>query len=306
MGTSRFSARRVAVGIALAAVLAGPHAAVPVEAAAPAPISGSGSTWAQNAIDVWRKAVASSAGQTVNYMGSGSRSGLAQFASGTVDFAVSEQGFDSPADGDQAVDAPPTAFDSLPVTAGATSLAYNLRSGGPRVDNLRLSGDTVAKIFTGAITMWNDPAIQAENPDLALPAQTITPVVRSDVSGSTAVFTQWMATQHDQLWSDYCVSRGVSPSCGATSKYPVSVGMKAQPGSFGVAAYVSQSYGAGSITYVENAYAVKAGLATAKLLLGVPFYAAMLWVTWLLVRTAWSRSKDGVGTDDTTEESAGA
>ena len=73
---------------------------------------------------------------------------------------------------------------------------YNLKINGQRVTNLRLSGENVAKIFTGAITKWNDPAIQADNPGLGLPARKIVPVVRSDGSGSSAQFTRWMINQH--------------------------------------------------------------------------------------------------------------
>ncbi|GAB3607536.1 hypothetical protein GCM10027413_29450 [Conyzicola nivalis] len=266
MGVRRLTALSAALSLTLAAALLGPLGASPAQAAALVPITGTGSTWAQNALDIWRKGVASSYGQTVNYTGSGSRNGLADFASGATDFAVSEQPFESPADGDGGIRAPDFSYGSLPIAAGATSLAYNLRATGTRVNDLQLSGDTVAKIFTGVITVWNDPAIQADNPQIALPAQTITPIVRADASGSTEVFTRWMATQHEGVWSDYCVRRGESASCGATSQYPVSGAMKAQSGSLGVAGYVSQSYGDGSITYVENSYAVKSGLATAKLL----------------------------------------
>ena len=63
---------------------------------------------------------------------------------------------------------------------------YNLKINGQRVTNLRLSGENVAKIFTGAITSWNDAAIKADNPGLALPARKIVPVVRSDGSGPSA------------------------------------------------------------------------------------------------------------------------
>jgi phosphate ABC transporter phosphate-binding protein len=266
MGTRRFGARGAALAISLAAALVGPLAATPAQAATSVPIFGTGSTWAQNAIDQWGRAVASSSGQVVHFSGNGSRNGLADFAADTVDFAVSEEPFDSPAHGSHAVEAPASAYDSVPIVAGATSLAYNLRSEGRPIVGLKLSGDTVAKIFTGVITTWNDPAIQAANPQVALPARTITPVVRSDASESTAVFTRWMASQHRDVWNDYCVREGRAPDCGATSDYPVGEGMKAQALSSGVVGYVSQAYGDGAITYVENHYAQKSGLATVQLL----------------------------------------
>jgi phosphate transport system substrate-binding protein len=249
----------------LAAALVSPLTAAPAQAASLVPIAGTGSTWAQGAFDSWRVAVASRSGQTVSYAGSGSRAGLTDLAEGTVSFAVSEQPYGSPADGADAIPAPSIAFDSLPIVAGATSIAYNLRSGGAPIVGLRLSGETVAKIFTGLITVWNDPAIQRDNPQIALPDQTITPVVRADVSGSTAVFTRWLATQHKQIWGDYCLRRGAPANCGEASLYPIVGGMKSQAGSLGVAGYVGQDYGLGSITYVEDLYAVKSGLTTVRL-----------------------------------------
>ena len=77
----------------------------------------------------------------------------------------------------------------MPIVAGGTSFMYNLKIGGKRVTNLRLSGETLAKIFTGGITTWNDPAIEADNPGSTLPARKIVPVVRSDGSGTTAQLT---------------------------------------------------------------------------------------------------------------------
>ncbi|WP_181243316.1 substrate-binding domain-containing protein [Glaciihabitans tibetensis] len=205
MGTRRFTARSAALGITLTAALLTPLGVAPALAETLVPISGSGSTWAQDAVEQWRAAVYSATGQAMSYAGVGSRGGLGEFARGTMDFAVSEHAFDSEADGEYAIASPPFDFASLPIAAGATSIAYNLRSGDTLVDDLRLSGDTVAKIFTGVITRWDDPAVQAENPQIVMPAQDITPVVRADLSGSTEVFTSWMSTQHEGVWSDYCV-----------------------------------------------------------------------------------------------------
>jgi ABC-type phosphate transport system substrate-binding protein len=129
----------------------------------------------------------------------------------------------------------------MPIVAGGTSLMYNLKIAGKQVTNLRLSGEVIAKIFTGAITNWNDPAIQADNPALAMPDKSITPVVRSDGSGTSAQFTLWMSSQFPSIWTR-----------GMTSQFPsLSGAFKAQSGSLGVAGYVSQNYGEGAITYVE-------------------------------------------------------
>ena len=74
----------------------------------------------------------------------------------------------------------------MPITAGGTVFMYNLKINGQQVTNLRLSGENIAKIFTGAITNWDNPALAADNPGLNLPNESIVPVVRSDGAGSTA------------------------------------------------------------------------------------------------------------------------
>ena len=230
------------------------------------PISGTGSTWSQNALDQWRKNVAANYGMTVNYSGTGSSAGRQDFIAGSVDFAISEIPFQTKPEDNSAPERPTTKFAYMPIVAGGTSFMYNLKIGGKKVTDLRLSGETVTKIFTGVITNWSDPQIKADNPTLALPDREITPVVRSDGSGSTAQFSLWMSKQHSALWAAYKCG-GQSP-CGLTSQYPVKTGsaMKAQSGSLGVAGYVSQDYGEGAITYVEYSYALKSGFPVAQVL----------------------------------------
>lgn len=255
--------RGFAIGLFVAAAVS---STVPAMATSYAPISGSGSTWSQNALDQWRKNVASNYGMTVNYSGNGSSAGRQDFIAGTVDFAVSEIPFQAnPVDG-SAPEVPTRPYSYMPIVAGGTSFMYNLKIGGVRVSNLRLSGDVITKIFTGVITNWNDPAIQADNPGLAMPNKTIVPVVRSDGSGSSAQFTLWMSKQHTALWNAFF------PSGGLTSQYPAIPGGKAQSGSAGVSGYVSQDYGEGAITYVEYSYALKAGFPVAKVLNSAGYY----------------------------------
>jgi phosphate ABC transporter phosphate-binding protein len=226
-----------------------------------APISGTGSTWSQNALDQWRRNVGENYGMTVNYSGVGSSAGRRDFINGTVDFAISEIPFQSrPEDGSQP-EAPGTGYAYMPIVAGGTAFMYNLKIGGKRVTNLRLSGAVITRIFTGAITKWNDPAIQADNPGLAMPDRSIVPVVRSDGSGSSAQFTLWMSKQHGDIWTR-----------GLTSQFPTPPNGKAQNGSLGVAGYVSQDYGEGAITYVEYSYAVKSGFPVAKVLNAAGYY----------------------------------
>jgi ABC-type phosphate transport system substrate-binding protein len=141
------------------------------------------------------------------------------------------------------------------------------------VTNLRLSGSTVAGIFTNKITMWNAPAIKADNPGLNLPALPITPVVRSDGSGATADFTQWMLATDPSAWQAYCQAVGRNP-CTQTSTYPLQGGtaMKAQSGDPGVSEFVAQSSSNGAIGYVEYSWALQAGFPVAKLLNAAGYY----------------------------------
>lgn len=268
--TITFRWARVLAALVAAALLIGSSATIgqlPVAwADSYIPITGTGSTWSQNALDQWRKNVAANYGMTVNYSGVGSSAGRRDFISGTVDFAVSEIPFQaSPQDG-SSPEVPTTGYAYMPIVAGGTSFMYNLKIGGKRVTNLRLSGDTITKIFTGGITNWNDLAIKADNPGLSMPDKPIVPVVRSDGSGSTAQFTLWMSKQYPSIWDSFCGCTGL------TSQYPTFGNAKAQNGSLGVAGYVSQDYGEGAITYVEYSYALKSGFPVAKVLNSAGYY----------------------------------
>jgi len=243
-------------------------AVAPANADTYEPITGAGSTWSATAIDQWRRTVQDDHSMTVNYVGLGSTAGRREFIQQTVDFAVSEIPFQTQPEDGSPPEFPTSGFAYVPIVAGGTAFMYNLRIDGHQVTDLRLSGDVITKIFTNVITRWNDPAVQADNPGLALPDKAITPVVRADGSGSTAQFTQWMARQHPALWQVY------AGQSGATSQYPVQGPMKAQNGSLGVAGYVSQSYGEGAITYVENSYALNSGFPVAKVLNAGGYYVA--------------------------------
>ncbi|MGH3695419.1 MAG: phosphate ABC transporter substrate-binding protein PstS [Pseudonocardiaceae bacterium] len=235
------------------------------------PISGSGSTWSSNALDQWRRNVNNLYGITVNFSANGSTSGRNDFKSGQVDFAVSEIPYGL-TDGGVLDPKPDRGFAYMPIVAGGTAFMYNLKIGNKRVTNLRLSGETITKIFTQQITSWSDPAIKADNPGLALPARKIVPVARSDGSGTTAQFTTWMASQHSGLWDDYCRRAGRSTPCGFTSFYPIANAMVSKAGSQGVAGFVAQGSSEGSITYVEYSYARNSGFPVAKVLNKANYY----------------------------------
>jgi ABC-type phosphate transport system substrate-binding protein len=173
--------RRLAVLIAVLAVVGGMQVVLAPGAGAASfiPVAGSGSTWASNALDQWRRNIASLEGITVNYSPNGSTSGRNDFGAGLVDFAVSEIPYGL-TDGGVLDPNPTQKFGYMPIVAGGTSFMYNLKIAGKRVTSLRLSGDTITKIFTQVITNWSDPQIKADNPGLVLPNRPIVPVVYSN------------------------------------------------------------------------------------------------------------------------------
>ncbi|WP_446038162.1 phosphate ABC transporter substrate-binding protein PstS [Streptomyces sp. SID1121] len=257
---------------ALACALAAVHP--PAWAESYTKLSGSGSTWSSNALDQWRRNIGANIGLTVNFSASGSSVGREEFKNGVSDFGVSEIPYGL-TEG-RTTDVPPTkrSYAYMPIVAGGTSFMYNLKIGGKRVTNLRLSGEVITKLFTGKITMWNAPEIKADNPGLTLPARRVVPVVRSDGSGTTAQFTTWMAKKHGALWNDYCSRAGRSTPCGMTSYYPVIPGSStvAKSGSLGVSGFTKQSSFEGAITYVEYSYAIKTGFPVAKMLNSEGYY----------------------------------
>ncbi|MCX6503509.1 MAG: substrate-binding domain-containing protein, partial [Microbacterium sp.] len=191
--------RRGVVALLIGAVAFGAAPAVSATAATAAPsavgteyypISGVGSTWSANAIQQWVRNVFNNYQWKIEDSAQGSSAGrqLSGQPNGGYDFAASEIPYALP--NSDSVDPPPARkFAYMPIVAGGTAFMYNLVIGGKKVTNLRLSGETVARIFTGAITRWNDAAIAADNPSLSLPAIAIVPVVRSDGSGTSAQFS---------------------------------------------------------------------------------------------------------------------
>jgi len=270
-----FKRARHALVIALILILALMLSAMPAQAATYVPISGAGSTWSANAIVSWAANV-KQFGMVVNYAQNGSTDGRNQFTNNTVDFGVSEIPYGLTDNG--VYDTPPKRkYAYMPIVAGGTSFMYNLKIGSKRVTSLRLSGKTIAGIFTGTIKIWNDPAIKADNPALALPARKIIPVVRSDGSGTTAQFSLWMSKKYPALWNAYCKKAGrKSNPCGMTSNFPTVTGsgFTGQSGSLGVSGYVSQNSSEGAITYVEYSYPLNLRFPVAKVLNSSGYYTA--------------------------------
>jgi phosphate transport system substrate-binding protein len=172
----------------------------------------------------------------VNYQSVGSGAGITQLLNQTVDFGAT----DSPMTDDQLAQSKNGDVLHIPVTIGAVAISYNL-SQLTNPQHLQLNGDTLAKIFLGAIKFWDDPAIAATNSGATLPHQAITIVHRSDGSGTTGIFTHYLAA----------VSPDWSSKVGAatTVNWPTGVGAK---GNDGVANAVKST--AGAIGYNELAY----------------------------------------------------
>ncbi|HZZ59037.1 MAG TPA: phosphate ABC transporter substrate-binding protein PstS [Opitutaceae bacterium] len=169
----------------------------------------------------------------INYQAIGSGAGLKQILSETVDFGASD---DPVKDSDLA--SAPRELLQIPTVAGAIVLCYNL-SGNPA---LKLDGPTIAGIYLGKITKWNDPAIAAQNPGVSLPGDDILVVYRTDGSGTTANFTRYLCEISPE-WKS-------SVGTGKSVRWPTGLGGK---GNQGVAGQIKQSPGA--IGYVELAYA---------------------------------------------------
>jgi phosphate ABC transporter phosphate-binding protein len=226
-----------------------------------AQIEGTGSTWSELIVQQWIADVDAS-GMKVVYTGGGSTKGRKDFAQASTDFAISEipyQGTDEQGNADTSNG---RGFAYLPIVAGGTAFTYQLKVGNEQVRNLRLSGETIAKIFTNQITNWNDPAITKDNNGRAFPSIPITPVVRSDGSGTTAQFTTWMDKTYPSIWRPYFGKAGL------TSYYPKKSGsrMVSQAGSDQVMNSIAASTGNGFIGYVEYAYPVNKDYPVVKVL----------------------------------------
>jgi len=209
-------------------------------------LNGEGSTAQKNAIEAAIKAYQTACSDaTINYNATGSGAGIKQFTGKQVDFA----GSDSALKTDEAA-AAKTACGSdawnLPMVAGPIAIAYNVKG----VTNLVLNADVAAKIFNGVVTTWNDPAITALNSGASLSATPIKVFFRSDESGTTENFTDYLSKVVPQDWP-YEVS----------GDWPVKGGEAAQ-GTSGVVEAVSA--GDGTIGYADASQAGELGVANIK------------------------------------------
>ncbi|MFI7603783.1 phosphate ABC transporter substrate-binding protein PstS [Micromonospora sp. NPDC049366] len=211
-------------------------------------VNAQGSSAQKNAMAEWIKAYQQKcAGATINYEPSGSGAGIQAFIAGTADFAGSDSALkpeeqpqaDAKCVGGKAI--------HLPMVVGPVAVAYNVSG----VDNLQLKPATLAKIFAGKVTKWDDAAIKADNPSATLPSTTIQTVHRSDESGTTDNFTNFLSKTAEADWTFGKAKAWKAPG-GTGSK-----------GSDGVASSVKGADG--SIGYMEWSFAENAGLKMAKI-----------------------------------------
>jgi phosphate transport system substrate-binding protein len=222
-------------------------------------IQGSGSSWSANAVNQWIGDVKAS-GLKVVYTPNGDAAGRTDFANRTSDFAVTSLGYQGRDPGTGATDTSQgRRYAYLPIVAGGTSFPYQIKVQGHQVRTLRLSGETLTKIFTRQITNWNNPEITHDNNGHALPSLPIVPVVQSEGSGATAQFTRYMSTEYSSIWNAFY------PHGGLTEYYPQQTGIVAQNGSDQAMNFVSSPSANGSIGYVEYSYALSQNYPVAKI-----------------------------------------
>ncbi|MGH3240015.1 MAG: phosphate ABC transporter substrate-binding protein PstS [Spirillospora sp.] len=225
---------------------------------AKASVNAAGSSAQKNAVEEWTKLYSSKcAGANLNYNPSGSGAGIQAFTSGQVSFAGSDSALkpeevtaaQKRCQGNPAL--------NLPMVVGPVAVVYNVQG----VEGLKLSPETIAKIFSGKVKKWNDPAIAGENEGAKLPTTDIKPIYRSDESGTTDNFTNYLNTTVPKIWT-----------WEKAKKWPNSTGQGA-PKSDGVTSQVKST--AGAISYVEMSYAENNKLQTAHVKNGAGEYTQL-------------------------------
>ncbi|HEX6964958.1 MAG TPA: phosphate ABC transporter substrate-binding protein PstS [Gemmatimonadaceae bacterium] len=199
-------------------------------------LTAAGATFPYPIYSKWFATYARQTSVKINYQSIGSGGGIRQLTEGTVDFGAS----DAPMTDAELAKAPRPIL-HFPTVLGAVVITYNL----PSVTKpLHLTGDVIAAIFSGEITKWNDSRITSLNPDVSLPAKDILVVHRSDGSGTTYIFSDFLSAV-SPAWAQH-------PGRGKELQWPIGLGAK---GNEGVSGQVKQTEGA--IGYTELAYAVQ-------------------------------------------------
>lgn len=247
--------RAALVSVCLVAAVVALAVAPPKAASAASSIRGTGSSYVALAMQQW-VADAQADGLNVNYLPTGSPQGLSQFADSLVDFAGTEAEYSALGFGDGVA----RGFQYVPDVAGAVAIMYNVKdTAGRKVDFLHLSRETVARIFIGDISRWNDPKISADNNGLQLPDQPINVVYRGGQSGTTALFYDFVqhtvpdkfsawAAKHELPTQVRIIQLDSAPSFAPKTQ--------ALNGSDQIAQHVASNGGLWSIAYDEFGYAV--------------------------------------------------
>jgi phosphate transport system substrate-binding protein len=219
----------IAVGLVGVLVLA-------VPALASAALTGAGSTLVAPLMANWTNGFETGGGTSVKYAAVGSGEGIKQISSGTVDFGAS----DAPMTSEQAAEC--SGCVTIPWALSATGIGFNV----PGVSKLNLSGPLLAEIYSGKIKKWNDKKIAKLNPKAKLPSTPITPIYRTDGSGDTYAFTNFLSK--------------VSPSWRSQFGFATTVGFKAGVGAKGNSGVTATLKTPGAIGYVAVAYLIGAGI----------------------------------------------
>lgn len=236
--TRRLFSVAAALALAIGVAACGSSSSGGSEGSGKEALVGAGSTLVAPLMSKWQPEFESKTEIAVTYGAIGSGGGIEQITNRTVDFGASdaplteEQFEEADAEGD---------VEQIPWALSGTVPAYNVE-GAP--ENLKLSGEVLADIYLGKIASWDDPAIAKLNPGASLPSTKITPVYRSDGSGDTYAFTNYLSTVDPEFESKVGTSTSV--------KFPTGVGAEHNDG---VAAAISQTDGA--IGYVGLAYALE-------------------------------------------------
>ena len=209
-------------------------------------VSGGGSTFVSNFVDQCRADLKTELGVNVAYQGIGSGAGRSGYIAGTLDFGGSDVAFTT-----AELPTVKNKFVYIAFAAGGIAVTYKV----PGVTDLKFTAPTLAKIFAGSILKWNDDAIAKENPGASLPNEVIRVVVRSDSSGTSNVFSDYLSSAGKGGWTK-----------GAQSTFPVPAGNGiAQKGSDGVTNYLAGDQGNYGITYAEASFATERKLSIAKI-----------------------------------------
>jgi phosphate transport system substrate-binding protein len=243
--------KRFSLVLALLALAcsSGERSAKPGETGASSPsrggadLTGAGATFPNPLYTKWFDAYAKQTGVRINYQSIGSGGGIRQFTEGTVDFGAT----DGPMNDNQIAAVKGNAL-HVPTVLGAVAVTYNL----PASSRLKLDGATLADIFLGKITRWSDRQLAALNPGVKLPDQDIIVIHRSDGSGTTFIFTDYLS----KISPEWKTKVGNATSV----DWPVGLGGK---GNEGVTQQVKQTQG--GIGYVELIYAISNNLPYATL-----------------------------------------